>query len=35
VGLYEDAVSLALTFDGELAAAIARKPEGGWAVWLV
>lgn len=28
VGMYEDAVALALTFDGELAASIARQPQG-------
>ena len=27
VGLYEDAVALALTFDGDLAASIARRPQ--------
>lgn len=38
VGLYEDAVALALTFDGELAASIARQPSGDEALsrklWL-
>jgi hypothetical protein len=38
VGLYEDAVALALSFDGDLAASIARQPEGDEALsrklWL-
>ena len=38
VGMYEDAVMLALTFDGDLAASIARQPEGDEALsrklWL-
>jgi len=36
--MYEDAVALALTFDGDLAASIARQPEGDEALsrklWL-
>ncbi len=32
--MYEDAVALALTFDGELAASIARQPQGTGAVQL-
>ena len=38
VGMYEDAVMLALSFDGDMAVSIARQPEGDEALsrklWL-